>query len=124
MPLFGKVLVANRGEIAIRVFRALRELGIGAVAVYSEADRDSLHVAVADDAYLLGPGPPAESYLAVERVIDAAATRRRRRDPPGLRLPGRERGLRARRRAGRARLDRPAARGDRGDGLEDRGATS
>ena len=72
MPLFGKVLVANRGEIAIRVFRALRELGIGAVAVYSEADRDSHHVAVADDAYLLGPGPPAESYLAVERVIDAA----------------------------------------------------
>ena len=72
MALFGKVLVANRGEIAIRVFRALRELGIGAVAVYSEADRDSHHVAVADDAYLLGPGPPAESYLAVERVIDAA----------------------------------------------------
>jgi acetyl-CoA/propionyl-CoA carboxylase biotin carboxyl carrier protein len=72
MPLFGKVLVANRGEIAIRVFRALRELGIATVAVYSEADRHSLHVATADDAYLVGPGPAAESYLVAERVIEAA----------------------------------------------------
>ena len=72
MPLFDKVLVANRGEIAIRVFRTLRELGIGTVAVYSEADRGSLHAAVADEAYLIGPGAPSESYLHHERILDAA----------------------------------------------------
>jgi acetyl-CoA/propionyl-CoA carboxylase biotin carboxyl carrier protein len=72
MSLFTKVLVANRGEIAIRIFRSLRELGIGCVAVYSEPDRTSRHVAFADEAYLIGPGPAAESYLAGERIIDAA----------------------------------------------------
>jgi acetyl-CoA/propionyl-CoA/long-chain acyl-CoA carboxylase, biotin carboxylase, biotin carboxyl carrier protein len=72
VPLFSKVLVANRGEIAIRVFRTLRELGIGTVAVYSQADRDSLHVHMADEAYLVGPGPPAESYLAQERLLEVA----------------------------------------------------
>jgi acetyl-CoA/propionyl-CoA carboxylase biotin carboxyl carrier protein len=70
--MFSRVLVANRGEIAIRVFRTLRELGIGTVAVYSEGDRDALHVAYADDAYLVGPTPPAESYLRIERILDAA----------------------------------------------------
>ncbi len=72
MPPFSKVLVANRGEIAIRVFRTLRELGIGTVAVYSEADRSSLHVSAADEAYLIGPGPPAESYLNEERLLEVA----------------------------------------------------
>ena len=71
-PLFSKVLVANRGEIAIRIFRTLRELGIASVAVFSEADRGSLHGRVADEAFLVGPGPPAESYLNVERILDAA----------------------------------------------------
>jgi acetyl-CoA/propionyl-CoA carboxylase biotin carboxyl carrier protein len=70
--MFEKVLVANRGEIAIRIFRTLRELGVGTVGVYSEGDRAALHVAFADEAFLLGPTPAAESYLAVERILEAA----------------------------------------------------
>jgi acetyl-CoA/propionyl-CoA carboxylase biotin carboxyl carrier protein len=72
MPPFTKVLVANRGEIAVRVMRTLRELEIGTIAVYSEVDRGALHTAIADEAFLLGPGPAAESYLRGDRIVEVA----------------------------------------------------
>ena len=70
--MFKKILIANRGEIALRIIRACKEMGIKTVAVYSEADRDSLHVRFADEIVCIGPGRPSESYLNVPRIISAA----------------------------------------------------
>jgi acetyl-CoA carboxylase biotin carboxylase subunit len=70
--MFSKILIANRGEIALRIIRACRELDIGTVAIFSEADRASLHVRYADEAYCVGPAPAAESYLDVERILSVA----------------------------------------------------
>ena len=68
-----RILVANRGEIAVRIIRTCREMGIRTIAVYSDADRDALHVEMADDAYRLGPASPTESYLNVGRILEAAS---------------------------------------------------
>jgi acetyl-CoA carboxylase biotin carboxylase subunit len=70
--MFKKVLVANRGEIAVRVIRALEERGIASVAVFSEADRTALHVRYASEAYPIGPAPSRESYLRIDKIIDVA----------------------------------------------------
>jgi acetyl-CoA carboxylase biotin carboxylase subunit len=74
MPRIKKVLVANRGEIAIRVMRTCKELGLATVAVYSEADRSALHTRFADEAYCVGPAPSRESYLVMDNILEAAKT--------------------------------------------------
>ena len=70
--MFSKILIANRGEIAVRIIRACKEMGIRSVAVFSEADRDSLPVALADESICIGPANASDSYLNAERIISAA----------------------------------------------------
>ena len=82
--MFNKILIANRGEIAVRIIRACREMGIKTVAVYSEADRDSLHTLLADEAICIGPAPSSESYLDMERIISATVAMKAAAIHPGF----------------------------------------
>src|SRR6476660_6401493 len=70
--MFSKILIANRGEIAVRIIRACQEMGIATVAAYSEADANALHATLADEAIGIGPPPPGESYLRIDKIVDAA----------------------------------------------------
>ena len=81
--MFSKILIANRGEIAVRVIRACKEMGIKTVAVYSEADRDTLHTALADESICIGPSQAADSYLNMERIVSAALATKANAIHPG-----------------------------------------
>ena len=85
-----KVLIANRGEIAVRIIRACREMGIETVAVYSEADKEALHTKLADEAICIGPAPSKDSYLSMEKYHQCNDHKRCRCNPSGIWIPVRE----------------------------------
>ena len=120
--MFRKVLIANRGEIALRVISACKEMGIRTVAVYSEADRNSLHVRFADEAICIGPPPSKDSYLNVPAVISAAEIVGRGRDSSGLWDAERERELRGGLPRVEYQVHWAAAGSDADDGREGHGA--
>ena len=118
--MFKRILIANRGEIACRIIKTARRMGIETVAVYSEADRDALHVEMADEAVLIGPPAAAESYLAMEKIIEACRKTGAQAVHPGYGfLSEREAFPRALSQAGIVFIG-PNAKRDRRDGRQDR----
>ena len=115
---FTSLLIANRGEIACRIARTAKRMGLRTIAVYSEADAAARHVQMADEAHLLGAAPPRESYLNIDRIIAAAKAQRRGSHPSRLRLPLGERGFRGSLRGRRADFRGAARPGDPRHGLE------
>ena len=118
--MFKRILIANRGEIACRIIKTARRMGIETVAVYSEADKDALHVEMADTAVAIGPPPAAESYLVIDKIVAACKAERRRGRASRLRLPVRARGLSQGAGRGRHRLHRAEPEGHRRHGRQDR----
>ena len=116
--MLDKIVIANRGEIALRILRACRELGIKTVAVHSTADCNLKHVLLADESVCIGPPPSQDSYLNMPAIISAAEVTDCGGDPSGLRLPVRKRGFRRARREERLHLHRPARRDDPHDGRQ------
>ena len=119
--MFKKILIANRGEIACRVIKTCRKMGIKTVAVYSDADRDAMHVQMADEAVHIGESPTSKSYLLIDRIVKAWPSVRAapRRSPSGLRFPVREQGVPEGARQSQDRLHRPRRPRHRGHGRQD-----
>ena len=118
--MFTKILIANRGEIACRVIKSARKMGIATVAVYSDADKDARHVFLADEAVCIGPPPSRESYLAMDKIIAACKATGAQAVHPGYGFLSENKEFARPRRRGGHRLHRAEAEVDRGDGRQDR----
>ena len=118
--MFKRILIANRGEIACRIIKTARRLGIATVAVYSDADRDALHVEMADQAVRIGPPPAAESYLVIDKIVAACRQTGAEAVHPGYGFLSERAAFAQALADGGHRLHRPQRRSDRGDGRQDR----
>ena len=118
--MFKRILIANRGEIACRIIKTARRMGIATVAVYSDADRDALHVEMADEAVPIGPPPAAESYLVIDKIIEACRTTGAEAVHPGYGFLSEREAFPIALEAGRHRLHRAQPAGDRRHGRQDR----